>query len=176
MIVRFATYEEAGIYAAWRRSEGYYSAILDEHMGFIYGPLAIGGFRVLVSAEPVEDEEEKPPDEPALLGNIADGIRLVVAAFVSLGLISLLILVLQHPAGFAAEVIPWLLFCVVMAAVFLCLSPLMIAMTRALRDERSLFGGCIRALVVVYVLGNWLLMLAALGYAIWSEAHGHSYY
>jgi hypothetical protein len=170
MIVRFATYEEAGIYAAWMRSEGHYSAILDECMGFINGPLAIGGFRVLVSDEPVDDDEEEPPANPALLDNIADGIRLVVAAFVSLGLVSLLMLVRQHPARFAAGVMPSLLLCVVITAVFNCLLiPLVEPMTRALRDERSLFGGCIRALVVLHVAGQLLWMFAIFAWAIWRE-------
>jgi hypothetical protein len=32
MIRHFATYEEAGIYADWMRSEGHFSAILDERV------------------------------------------------------------------------------------------------------------------------------------------------
>jgi hypothetical protein len=42
MIVRFATYEDAGIFAGLMRSEGHFSAILDEHIGFMWGPLVTG--------------------------------------------------------------------------------------------------------------------------------------
>jgi hypothetical protein len=35
MIATFPTYEAAGIYAGLMRSDGHYSAILDEHVGFI---------------------------------------------------------------------------------------------------------------------------------------------
>ncbi len=50
----------------------------------------------------------------------------------------------------------------------------MIAMTRALRDERSVFGLCVRGLVVLYVADYWLFMLGAFAYEIWSAAHPQS--
>ena len=143
MIRRFATYEEAGIYAGWMRSEGHFSAILDEHMGFIYGPLAISGFRVLVTDEPVDTDEPPPPNAP-LLDNILDAMRVVAVAFTLLGLISLLIFAIQFPGRHAIDLISWALRLALLTGLFACLAPLMIAMTRALRDECSLFGRCLR--------------------------------
>lgn len=172
MIVRFATYEEAGIYAAWMRSEGHYSAILDEHMGFIYGPLAIGGFRVIVSDEPVEDVEP-PPATPPMLDSTLDAARVVVLAFITFGVLGWLILAVKYPDRYVVDAVAWAIRCGLMLAVLGCLAPLMIPMTRALRDERSLFGGCIRGLVILHVAAQWLGMLAALGYAIWNPTPPH---
>ena len=37
MIARYYSYEAAGIFAGLMRSEGHYSAVLDEHSGFMWG-------------------------------------------------------------------------------------------------------------------------------------------
>lgn len=102
MILRFATYEEAGIYAGWMRSEGHFSAILDENMGFMWGPLAISGFRVLVTDEPVTNEDPLPPPAP-VIENLLNAIRVVVLAFTLLGLIAALWLVIKLPVYDAAD-------------------------------------------------------------------------
>ncbi len=141
MILRFATYEEAGIYAAWMRSEGHYAAVLDENMGFIWGPLAIGGFRV------------------------------VVLAFTLLGLISGVVLMIRLPVFHAADLIALAIRSGMLLALFCVLGPGMIPVTRALRDKRSIFGGCIRGLVVLHVAAQLLVMGASFVYAIWHEMH-----
>ena len=175
MTHRFATYEEAGIYAGAMRSEGYYAAILDEHMGFIYGPLAIGGFRVIVSDDPVEDEEPlvfaASPLDPVL-----DAIRLLVVAFVSLGIVILAVQFMKLPASYLADFAGLVLRCTFLAAVFCLLIPLVEPMTRALRDERSVFGMCVRGLVVLHVAVNLLGPPCAVFYLIWSEAHPQFYH
>jgi len=175
MIHRFATYEEAGIYAGAMRSDGYYAAILDENMGFIYGPIAVGGFRVIVSDEPVEDEEPLAPT-PAPMDPAFDAIRLMVVAFVSLGILIEALLFMKYPNLFFQRFIGGL-FCIALPCAISCLLiPLVEPMTRAFRDERSPFGICVRALVVLHVVGEWLFMLGAFAYAIWCEAHSHCLY
>lgn len=172
MILRFASYEEAGIYAGWMRSEGHFSAILDENMGFMWGPLAIGGFRVLVTDEPVTHEEPLPAAAPAI-ETLLNAIRVAVVAFTLLGLIAALWLGTKLPAYGAADWIAGAMRGGLVIAIFCGMAPLMIPATRALRDERSLFGGCIRGLVVIHVAAQGLVMCTSLVYAIWHEAHHH---
>ena len=188
MIVRFATYEEAGIYAGWMRSEGHYAGILDENMGFFWGPLAIGGFRVCVTDAPVENEEPLPAN-PQREHNLLDELRLVVASIaivVFLAIAAILIFMLAAIAvrAIAAivthpnmtdflECIRWAITLVILPAVFIGLGPLMVPATRAMRDEHTLLGGLVRGLVVCYFAGYWLMMLIAFVLAIWHNS-GHA--
>lgn len=60
MIKQFASFESAAFYAAQKREEGFYAEILDEGTGFLYGPIASGGFRVVISEFAVEEGEDPP--------------------------------------------------------------------------------------------------------------------
>ena len=94
--------------------------------------------------------------------SLFDAMRLVVAAFTALGLISLMMMLIKYPTRYVEVLITWaILPCVLLGGVFACLAPLMIPATRALRDERSLFGGCIRGLVVLHVAAQLLVMAIA---------------
>ena len=172
MIVRFATYEEAGIYAGWMRSEGHYAGILDENMGFFWGPLAIGGFRVCVTEAPVENDEPLP-ENPPLLDKILDGIRLVVVALASFGLIAPLAIASRSNDINISRAGDFMVFLVILAAVFSCLGPLMVPATRAMRDEHTVLGGLVRGLVVCYFAGYWLIMLITIVLAIY-QSYGQS--
>jgi len=179
MIHCFATYEEAGIYAGAMRSDGYYAAILDENMGFIYGPIAIGGFRVIVSDEPVEDQEPPAP-APSPVDDMLDAIRLMVAAVAGLGILILTLLflfeLLKQPDLLPGFLLVVLFLIAIPCAAICLLIPLWEPMTRALRDERSMFGICVRGLVVLHVAVNLLGPLFLMLYVICREADPYHRY
>ena len=192
MIHRFATYEDAGIYAGAMRAEGYHAAILDEHMGFIYGPLAIGGFRVIVSDDPVEDDltPSAVAEKPGALDEIHAVLMAIAATCLALVVITAGWSIIRIAGHAMRQVAEWaahpgkdgLRECLerglpvaISLGFFICLPPLMIAMTRALRDERSIFGICARVLVVMHVAVNLLGMLGGLLYTIWCDAHPQFY-
>jgi len=60
MVKQFTTFESAAFYVAEKRREGFFAEILDEGTGFLYGPIASGGFRVVTSDFAVEDGEDPP--------------------------------------------------------------------------------------------------------------------
>lgn len=64
MLHRFATYEQAALFVAMKRDEGYYAEILHEHVSALWGPLAMGGVATWVSELAVEAENEVPDAEP----------------------------------------------------------------------------------------------------------------
>ena len=172
MIVRFPTYEEASIYAGVMQADGHFAAILDESMGFIYGPLAIGGFRVIVTEEPVVETDE-PPGEGPIEGSILNFLRLLVGAFVALGL-AVGIGIGWKAAGdsfvtgllvLAAAVVGWL-------GIYLILGPLMVSFTRALRDHSSVFGWLVKGFVAIYFVGHWVVMPFFIFYILWTMLVG----
>jgi hypothetical protein len=159
MITTFPTYETAGIHAGLMRSEGHYSAVLDEHIGFMWGPLLSGGFRVVVSDQPVEDEGPLPPLDPRI-ENLLDGLRMAVTAYMLLGTLTAVGIAIRSPE---MDLAVWIALakCVgLLAVVFSCLAPLMVPAVRAMRDENSAFGRTVRILagcVVATVFIHWVV-------------------
>ncbi|MCX6873336.1 MAG: hypothetical protein NTW21_05940 [Verrucomicrobia bacterium] len=172
MIVRFATYEEASIYAGMMQADGHFAAVLDESMGFIYGPLAIGGFRVLVTEEPVAETEEPPGDGP-LESAVLNFLRLLVTALVVLCLAIGLGVYCRFGGEFA---IPGLLVLAVLSGAWLgiclVLGPLMGPFTRALRDEQSPFGWLVKAGVALLFVGQYVITVVFLLYALGTAVVG----
>jgi hypothetical protein len=170
MIHTFATREEAAIYASSRRSDGYFAEILDEGMGAIYGPLAIGGIRVVVSDEPLEDpvaepDGSPPPPAPPRDSELLTLVRLLVVGIAGIGLLAMVIgalsLAPRDPGELAMGLYRLLKNPVLIALAFLILGPLMGGFTRWLRGERvSPDTGWLRWLVIA-ILGL-LMILAAL--------------
>ena len=174
MIHTFSTREEAAIFASAMRSDGYFAEILDEEMGSIYGPLAIGGVRVLVSDETIEDTDESTvadnramPPVPATpdAGPFLQALRLVTVSLVAFGLIALAIFLLKsvyHGEQIPPEkVVQFLKYPLILGLAFAAMGPLMDGFTRWLRGERtSMITGCMRWLVIA-ALGI-LLILAVL--------------
>jgi len=163
MIHTFATREEAAIYASAMRSEGHFAEVLDEGMGAIYGPLAIGGIRVLASDEPFDDALD--PAEAGELGGghlsageaaggeFQRGLRLFVVSLVAFGLLVGLLLPLatETPRGAATMLFHSLKIPLVLALSFVLLGPLMAGFTRLLRGEQE--SGAARVI-------RWLLLAA----------------
>lgn len=64
MLHRFATYEQAALFVAMKRDEGYHAEILHEHASGLWGPLAMGGVVASVSDLAADEEDEVPEAEP----------------------------------------------------------------------------------------------------------------
>lgn len=166
VIVRFNTYEEASIYAGVMQADGHFAEILDECTGFMYGPLAIGGFRVIATEEPAV-EAEGPPAAGPLESSILDFLRLLVSAFVAFGLTLGIGQLAQEGGGLllvallalVAVSAGWLGLCLLMG-------PLMIPFTRALRDEKSVFGGLLKGTIAVLFAGQYLFIAVLLVYLL----------
>jgi hypothetical protein len=165
MIHTFSSREEAAIFASAMRSDGYYADILDEGMGSIYGPLAIGGIRVVVSDEPLADTL----DESGASGKVEDGeflktLRLSVVGVVVLGLaligIMLLSITSQDPAGLARLLYHALKYPLLLALAFAVLGPLMEGFTHWLRGESSGEGQRYLRWLLLALLIPLLLLLA----------------
>lgn len=92
MIVRFDTFEEASFYVQEKRAEGRDARILNESVGFLWGPRTTGGFRVEVSDEPLDSTQQEEEGSP-----VTRGLRSIVLFFLGLGIISLATLALSHP-------------------------------------------------------------------------------
>jgi hypothetical protein len=144
MFHTFATREEAAIFASAMRSDGYYAEILDEVMGSIYGPLTIGGIRVLVSDEPIGDTMDEAGGPQTHSGMAEDGeflktLRMLVVGLVGFGLAVLVIMLLsvtsQDPMALVWILIHSLKFPVLIGLAFAVMGPCMGDFTRWLRGE-----------------------------------------
>jgi len=172
MVHTFATREEAAIFATAMRSDGYFAEILDDGMGSIYGPLAIGGIRVVVSDEPMEESA----DEAGHPGQTEDGeflrtLRLFVVGIAGLGLcvvaFMLLWLVLQlirlfsaDPAAGVLAFFHLLKFPLGIALIFVIAAPMMTGFTRWLRGEQlSVASELLRALLLALLIPFLILMV-----------------
>ena len=174
VIHTFATREEAAVFATAMRAEGYMAEILDEGMASIYGPLAIGGVRVVVSDGQVEQEADadsevtaqrgQPPAEEYKDGELLKTLRLLVLGLVGIGLLILGITALSvlsnDPAGLARMLWQMLKVPLVIALAFAIMGPWMIHVTRWLRGERvSRGGGILRWLLLALLVPLIILML-----------------
>ena len=172
MVHTFATREEAAIFASAMRSDGYFADILDEGMGSIYGPLSIGGIRVIVSDERIESaaneaesNELSPPTAKPEGGEFLTILRMVVVAVIVLGLSVVAIMLLsafsEDPGGLARWLIEALKYPLIVGLAFAIMGPLMGGFTRWLRGERnSRVTGWLRWVVVILL--SLLLILAML--------------
>jgi hypothetical protein len=169
MIHTFSTREEAAIFASAIRSDGYFAEILDEGMGSIYGPLAIGGIRVLVSDEPLEDAVDEEAGAQELSGKADDGellntARMMVVGLVGFGLAVVVVFLLsttsQDPAGLARKLYDYLKIPVLMGLAFAIMGPLMGDFTRWLRGEPLGEGLWYLRLLLLVVLIPFLLLAA----------------
>ena len=184
MITRFYSYEEASIYAGVMQSEGHYAVVLDDVIGFFYGPLFVNGFRVLVSDEPVE-EEEPLPAEPLQENGLLEAVRvtfftLMVGGllFIALGLpFGLLMLLrgLSQNSRSVSDLLPVLtciLPLVVLPVLWAVLGPLMGSMNRTLRDESSVIGWAFRGMAMIWVATQLLWLVFILLMIAWWFIHG----
>lgn len=165
------------------RSEGHYAVVLDDVVGFFYGPLFVNGFRVLVSEEAVE-EEEPPPVEP-YQNFFLDAVRIVFAAFAATGLLLAALgfayVILMSLRALAQDIrnisgiIP-LLMCLLpfmaLLVFFVILGPLMTGMNRLLRDESSVIGWLFRGMAIAWVLLNLLSLICTMAMIAWWFVHG----
>jgi hypothetical protein len=179
MVHTFATHEDAAIFASAKRAEGYHAEILDEGMSWIYGPLAIGGIRVMVSEEAIPNEHDgeeqdvvvpPPPWVARNDGEFLTTVRLLVVSVVAFGLAVLAITLLaafsNQPGGLMLELIHLLKYPLAIGLAFALMGPAMVGFTHWLRDERLSQGsGWLR----------WLLLgilLAMLSLTVWSWCVG----
>lgn len=183
MITRFYSFEEASIYAGVMQSEGHYAVVLDNAVGFFYGPLFINGFRVLVSDEPVEEEEPLPVEvhetcmqeavRVAFSALIALGLLCIVLGF-AYGLLMLLRGLSQDSRNFPG-ILPLLIYIlpiVILPVLWAILGPLMGSMNRTLRDESSVMGWVVRGTVVAWVAMELLWFVGLMLMIVWWLIHG----
>ena len=150
MVHTFATREEAAIFASAMRSDGYLAEILDEGMGSIYGPLTIGGIRVLVSDESIGDADDggeteftvpPPPDVKPDDGEFLTVLRLLTVGIAALGLAVVVVMLLSAHARNPGELVRTLFrvlkYPLMIGLAFAVMGPWMGDFTRWLRGEPS---------------------------------------
>lgn len=93
MVHTFSTIEQAYIFAAQKRDEGFYAEVLDESTSALWGPAAVNGVRVIVSESQGEDRQPLPEQglSEKLLGIVAN-LLFYGAIFVYGGLLCLAII------------------------------------------------------------------------------------
>lgn len=79
--ITYSNFEEASLSVAQFRSEGYIANCCDESAPLLWGPATVGGVRVFVSEEPVDDELYA---EEVKTGGISFLDRLVAGVFLAL--------------------------------------------------------------------------------------------
>jgi len=183
VITRFYSFEDAYIYAGVMRSEGHYAEVLDEGVGFFYGPLFVNGFRVLVSDEPVEGEEPLPVEAPETC--MQEGVRVVFFTLIAFGMLfivlgfafGLLMLLrglsqdFRNFSGISPLLIS-ILPLVVLLAIWVILGPLMGTMNRILRDESSVIGWVFRGAVLGWMAMQLLWFIYLILMIAWWFIHG----
>lgn len=172
MVHTFATHEEAAIFASAMRSEGYFAEILDGAMGTIYGPLTIGGIRVIVSDGPVGNDDgsgETDATMPPPAGKPHDGefltiLRMLVVSVAALGVVILVVLSLSaysgNPGGLVWALLAALKYPLMFGLVLAIMGPFMGSFTRFVRGESLSEGwGILRWLLLALLVPFLLLAL-----------------
>ena len=106
MLHRFATYEEAALFVAKKRSDGYYAEVLHDNSSTFWGPLAMTGVSAWVSEEAAEEEDEVPELEvkgPELPKELSMTVMLMTLAVPALILVLLLFSFLRHAVHYPME-------------------------------------------------------------------------
>ncbi len=155
-ISHFNNHTDAALYACRMRADGHRAYLLDEATSWLWGPLAVGGVRVAVYQNDDEPAEVEEIPEPPGRNIFPDFVGIVAVAFVSMGLISLMVLsegrVLYHLFVFVMK------FLVLPSAVALLLMPFFISLTHHLREPGSLLRLYLGILALI-TLFNALLLL-----------------
>lgn len=60
MLIRFHTYEEACLFVATKRADGYFAEVIHQNAGHFYGSLAVNGFAVILSEEAAAEGDVIP--------------------------------------------------------------------------------------------------------------------
>ncbi len=156
MLHRFATYEEAALFVAKKRDEGYFAEILHDNVGAFWGPLLAGGVSAWVSEFAAEEGEEVPlPDAkfcdiPQKAAAVFAGVVLLIAGLtLALPLFAMAVVLFSYPLLAVGLVVYVFLLCVI--GLFGC------EFTRTLRDPESkghgaallLFGFLVPFMVLV---------------------------
>ena len=157
MIVRFDTWEAAGIFMGRMRAEGRHAEILDEGMCFLWGPLVTGGVRVAVSDIVLEEDGEWPEIETTE-SELANVLRRMFIAFACSGPVLLLAILaierareVERPATDPAGVLVAVLFLAGYAGVITLMGSIMPAFTRFLRDDESLASRMLRVTIALFL-------------------------
>lgn len=163
MIHRFATFETAALFATLKRDQGYFAEVLHEHVGFLWGPLAMSGFSVLVSEFAADDGEEVPAPEPSPPSAFDELSAALVCATLAIPAVSLLWIVvailrdlIHYPQEMLIVAVVSLLP-VAIVIVFLCWFGWWLSgLTRIYRNPDHRFHGVVDSAHAVLA---WLLIL-----------------
>jgi hypothetical protein len=155
MIHRFATFETAALFATLKRDQGYFAEILHENVGFLWGPLAMSGFGVIVSDLAADDGEVVPepaPPEPSAFDELRGALMLATLAIPAVSLVFGIGIILQNLlrdiAYYPREMLEPLLvsiLCITGAAIFVCwLGRQLSELTRVYRNPEHRLHGVVR--------------------------------
>ena len=106
MYLRFSSHHSAILFAASKRDEGYFAQVLDENVGHLWGAATVGGFRVLMSDDPVT-QKEMPPKS---LFYFPNSINWIIGILIFLGMIELSVLLLNIVLGMTFEIAKFAFF------------------------------------------------------------------
>lgn len=115
MIEKFDSFEEASLFVQNKQAEGFEATIVNESVGFLWGPRVVGGFRVEVG-EKRESLEEGFAPETEVDSLASRSVRVVVALIIAVGAgVALLTaaLALRQAMGLIGGLALVLLVCVV---------------------------------------------------------------
>lgn len=169
MLHRFATYEQAALFAAMKRDDGYHAEVLHDHVASLWGALATGGVAVWVSGVAAVGEGNEECGEEArtswLPAELSEALGSTVLSIVGLSALVWVLVCLRHFAIHTHEMIQILAFFAIGLGLFaVIVSVLGWACSRWLHrlwNERDtlhpLAAGLHRALAVLLVLCSTLL-------------------
>ena len=162
-MIRFSTYDEANLFAAMKRADGYFAEVIHQNAGHIWGAAVVHGFPVLVSEEMIHEDAKAPEKENkrlsefavmvamfGLLGSILFiGMSLYIGFFVAMG-VSLAFFTMPM----IAKLMTVVLFFAVFFAVFFVFWG-MLKLTRIYRRPNHSYYGMSR-----FILGSlmWVLV------------------
>lgn len=176
MMRTFATWEDAGLFASYMRSEGYFAEVLDQGASSLYGPAAIGGIRVLLSDEPVTaienpdggagdpaEEDGIPPMAVADEGEAARLFRMLIVGWVVISMIvvlrGFLVVAQESPVGVLPFVWPAIASAVLCAGSWLALVPAIPHICSSIRKSQESGGyGLLFWWVILFLLPGLSLL------------------
>lgn len=160
--VRFDTWERAAIFAGRMRDEGRRATLLDEGVAFLWGPVAVGGVRVMVSDLVLDDEEEWPEEEwPEVEGVDSEAVWVLRSLVAFTPVVAVLMVLMRvfaeqgrsrSPVVEPGVVVEFLVKLAGFSVAMVVLGVLMTMATPFLRDEENPWSQMVRMAVAILVL------------------------
>ena len=156
MLLRFYTYEEACLFTAMKRADGFFAEVIHQNAGHIWGNMVVDGFAVIVSEEAAPEGVVVPVPEVPSISEEAKMVAML-GLLGMLGTVGYMLFVLAMLGmGFFAAPLEWQMQFLIFNVSLLFILWVMLKMTRIYNRPSHPFYGLSRFMMKLIM---WLIII-----------------